>query len=258
MRAIIWAALTAAMLVTPASAHEDGESGYLAGNARIDGAQILSPPPQPDSRPQRDDEKIFLATRYLHGGDRWHIAAADDDLSPEIVAKDFSCALSFKLDNANAPHFFVLYTKVSRDARFASSNGKRKFQRPRPFVGNTAQICVERSRYEGTTSYPSGYATFIWTITRLLVDLAPDRGSQIATRGTAFVDNRVVCGVHWASDIAAGKLVADRIYAALRRNADFMADMQAAKREIVAARATAARPDEQFCKIQNAALRKLW
>jgi acid phosphatase (class A) len=258
MRIFIKAAAAFFLLLSPIAAQEDSEGGYLVGNARVDGSSLLPPPPLPGSTLYKKDRKIFLSTRILKDSSRWRIAAGDDNLSPEIVAKDFSCALSFTLDNGSVPHFFALYAKVSRDSRFASSNGKRKFQRPRPFVGNDAPICVDRDRYEGTTSYPSGYTTFIWAITHIMADLVPDRSSQIASRGMAFVDNRAVCGVHWASDIDAGKIVADRLYAALRRNAAFQADMQAARVEIGRIRATAAKPDPQFCKIQNAAQRKLW
>lgn len=64
--------------------------------------------------------------------------------------------------------------------------------------------------------------------------------------------SRVVCGVHWQSDVNAGRLVAAAVVAQLHANPDFVAQLGEAKKEVVAARASAkAAPD---CTLEQQAI----
>jgi acid phosphatase (class A) len=63
-----------------------------------------------------------------------------------------------------------------------------------------------------------------------------------------------VCGVHWKSDIDAGRLVGAATVAELHGNAVFLAQMDAAKKEIAKARAAGQTPAEATCAAEAAAL----
>jgi acid phosphatase (class A) len=52
----------------------------------------------------------------------------------------------------------------------------------------------------------------------------------------------VACGVHWQSDVDAGRLVAAAVVAQLHSNADFTAQLAEARKEVTAARAAKAVP----------------
>ena len=84
----------------------------------------------------------------------------------------------------------------------------------------------------------------------------PDRAGEIAARGRAFGESRVVCGVHWPSDIVAGREAASTVFAALNGNKAFRADMEKTRLEIAGLRKTAPAPDAAACAVPNAAAAK--
>jgi acid phosphatase (class A) len=89
----------------------------------------------------------------------------------------------------------------------------------------------------------------------VLTEVAPDRANALAQRAHAFGQSRVVCGVHWQSDVDAGRLVASVAVAQLHSNAEFSAQLTEARKEYQAARATGAAAPES-CALEAAALAK--
>ena len=86
--------------------------------------------------------------------------------------------------------------------------------------------------------------------------MAPERANALIQRGHAFAQSRAICGVHWQSDVQAGMLVGAGVVAQLHNNADFNAQLGAARQEVAAARAnnaTNATP-AQDCAAEAAAL----
>ncbi|EGD17701.1 hypothetical protein XGA_3704, partial [Xanthomonas hortorum ATCC 19865] len=85
--------------------------------------------------------------------------------------------------------------------------------------------------------------------------LALGRDALLA-RGRAFGDSRLVCNVHWQSDVIQGRMMAAATVAALHDNPEFQKDLAAARREI--AQASAKKPAttalSPTCDAENAAL----
>ena len=127
---------------------------------------------------------------------------------------------------------------------------KDRYGRRRPYIGNDAPICIARgTSLDSTASYPSGHTTIGWTIALLLTELAPDRAAEILARGRSFGESRIVCGVHWLSDVQAGTLNGATLVAAVHSSPEFRSDMQQAGREIAAARRhPARRPTRHVCR----------
>ena len=73
----------------------------------------------------------------------------------------------------------------------------------------------------------------------ILAELAPDRASQVLGRARSIGDSRVVCGVHYLSDIEAGRTTGAALVATLHGDAAFRADMERARAELAALRAGA-------------------
>ncbi|WDF74926.1 hypothetical protein [Novosphingobium sp. KACC 22771] len=88
----------------------------------------------------------------------------------------------------------------------------------------------------------------------LLAKLAPDRATPVLARGRAFGESRIVCGVHNASAVEAGRLSATTTLAALDQVPAFRDDFAAAQAEIGALRADPAtpRPDAAQCRAEAA------
>jgi acid phosphatase (class A) len=54
-------------------------------------------------------------------------------------------------------------------------------------------------------------------------------------RGFDFAESRVVCRVHWRSDVAAGRLMASAVYARLQSDPVFKAQRDLARAELAKA-----------------------
>lgn len=76
----------------------------------------------------------------------------------------------------------------------------------------------------------------------ILTEIVPDRTNPILTRGYAFGESRVICGAHWQSDVAAGRIVASGVVARLHADPEFCTQVEAAEAEITAARARGLQP----------------
>lgn len=244
------------LLAAPGGDAREIGSGYLDAAHAVDSSKFLPAPPAPGSAAFAEDKYAFEFTRTLKGSERWLLAAQDNESDLDSLAVDFSCALGFSLDRKHAPLFFALIGKARTDIGYAVGSGKEFFARPRPLVGNDAPICVERGDIAKSFAYPSGHTTQGWTYTLILAELVPDQAVEIAARGRAYGESRVVCGVHWASDVAAGYLAVSALVAALHGSKAFRADMDKARMEIASLRKTAPRVDPNSCAVPNAAAAK--
>ncbi len=213
--------------------------GYLTADTTPQTLRILPPPPPAGSGREADDEAIFTQTRSLKGDPRWALATSDADLRPR--AGLFACAIGIKLDETNAPTLQRMLGRVGVDGLAAVDPPKDAYNRPRPYVGVAGDppICVEKTdALTKSPSYPSGHATLSWAWGLILAELAPDRSTEILMRARAIGESRVVCGVHFLSDVDEGRTNGAALVAALHSSPEFRADMDTARAEIAKARET--------------------
>ncbi len=220
----------------------DKPRGYLENQAA--GAETyLAPPPAAGSARQGADMAVYRATRLLEGSDRWRQAQADANIDSPTAAKAFECALGAQIDPLRQPILVRMLARISTDSDNLSRSAKVAFARRRPFLIEEAAICIPRDRWMVTQgSYPSGHAATGWLWGLVLTELAPDRAGALLRRARSFGESRVVCGVHYVSDVEAGRDVASASLARLRGDPAFAADLATARRELAAARATTAAP----------------
>ncbi len=180
------------------------------------------------------------------------MAQQDNKGAPDDAFQDFACALGVTLDQRSAPMLHALFGRILADARPFIDPGKNHYARPRPFVRMKGNICVPRTEsLVRSGSYPSGHSTMSWTWGLILAELAPDRATEILSRARAYSESRVVCGVHYPSDIAAGRLDGSALFAALQGSPEFRADLEKARAEVAAARGVgASSPDPTVCKVE--------
>lgn len=233
---IIFAAVAAAGVLAGGPAFAQFPfKGYL-GEATPDTTIVVAPPPQPGSPQDQSDRAIFLATRQLEGTPRWAMAIADND--SRAVGKAFACAVGAEVGFMSTPKIGKLLIKVAPDLTAAVDRPKLHYQRKRPYFIDEGRICIARDKeIDDSFDYPSGHASWGWAVGLILAELAPDRSAQILQRARAFGESRVVCGVHSASAVEAGRLNGTAVVTALHGSADFRADMDAARAELAALRA---------------------
>ena len=230
--------------------------GYLAREDLPDSLALLPPPPAPGSAIQDADD---VSSRYLLGlqdTPRFQLAALDNDLSFPAAAGTFSCALQMPVSNTDTPYLYQLLRRSLTDAGLATYPAKNHYDRARPFELNRNANCAtehEQQMLRGDPSYPSGHTAIGWAWALILTSLAQDRADEILARGKAYGDSRMVCNVHWPSDVAAGRMVGAAVVAVLHANAEFQQDFARAQAEVTAMRARGL-PADRDCAAEAAAL----
>lgn len=212
--------------------------GYLAKEERPDSIALVPPPPAPGSVEAAADIATYRALQSLAGTARWELAAADANLRFPHAANTFACALGFDIDEQRAPHLYTLLQRTIVDAGQSTYPAKQKYGRKRPFedMGDATCIPADEAGLRGNASYPSGHASLGYTWGELLAEIVPQRAAAVRARAAEFGQSRVVCRVHWQSDVDAGRRVGQAVVERLHDSPDFLADLAAARREADVAR----------------------
>ena len=168
----------------------------------------------------------------------------------------FACAAHLDITPQATPHLYTLMRRTLVDAGLSTYRAKDHYKRTRPFAAHQDGSCTpeEEPKLAKDGSYPSGHAALGWAWALVLSELMPDRTDALQQRGYAFGQSRVVCGVHWQSDVEAGRVVGAAAVARLHADPVFEAQMRAAEGEIRAARA-AGRGTSADCAAEAAALK---
>ena len=229
--------------------------GYLETAQLPNSAVLLPPPPADDSAAFALDQQVSQA-RNLRGTSRWQQAIVDADLQFPNAASIFSCAVGVDISQANTPHLYALLRRTRTDGAVVSDAAKALYNRTRPFVANGEGTCTpdKEAGLAENGSYPSGHTSIGWTWALVLAELAPERVDAVLARGRAYGQSRLVCNVHWASDVAAGREMGTAVVARLHADATFRADMDAARKELAQVRASGAHPPRNDCAAEAAAL----
>ena len=217
-------------------------AGYLQPNELPDSKALLASPPAAGSAAMTADEEAYRTTRALRNTPRWALAAKDAELGFPKATEHFSCALAMPISAEVTPHLNMLLRRVRMDASRATDKAKDYYKRRRPFMETGDAICTpkEQSRLKAD-AYPSGHSSIGWAWALVLTEADPDRADAILARGLAYGQSRVVCGVHWKSDIEAGRSIGAATVSRLHANPVFVAQVAEARKEIVAARAAGAK-----------------
>jgi acid phosphatase (class A) len=237
IRTLAAGALAALMLSVTVTAQEPGTTGYLAASAVPDALTIVGGPPAEDSPQAAAERAWFLSSRALEGTPRWTQAALDAELYGDVGHASFACAIGKAITVRDTPTLSRMMDRMVVDAARSVAILKTTFSRPRPMVGHDdAPLCVPREDWMKTNSaYASSNAAAGWAWALVLAELEPAKASSVLVRGREFGDNRVICGLHYASDITAGQTMASAMVAALHANPEFLADLETARAELAGA-----------------------
>ncbi|MHB1059506.1 MAG: acid phosphatase [Rhodanobacter sp.] len=226
-------------------------AGYLAAAQLPQATAVLPAAPQAGSARYEADRQIFRATRRLQGTPRWTLATSDVDGDTQAMLRDFSCAVGVPLDAAKLPQLVNLLDRAGADANAVNTPVKQANRRQRPFQIDEGAVCESKAHLAKSFDYPSGHATWGWTIGLILAELAPDRATGIELRARAFADSRVVCGAHNYSAIAAGAMNASLVVAALHASPAFRQDAESTRRELDGYRRSTAPADARQCAAER-------
>jgi len=196
-----------ALLVSPLAAPQPGRAGPgdqapgIAAGLRLDPAaleRITGTPPTPGSREEAADLAVLLWLQRFR--------------TPEMVAatwlmldrhvSTFSSAVGAEL-GGSTPALKAGLESFMAPVSAAYGGIKRQQARVRPYLAHPElRPCLPP---EGTGSFPSGHAVWFRATAELLADLLPERRERLELVGRQGGANRVLCGVHYPSDVEAGQ-----------------------------------------------------
>ena len=143
------------------------------------------------------------------------------------------------------------FEKLARLTKEASDNAKKTFCRPRPYqlAGKQAQPLQSPDELKNSPAYPSGHTIYGTLMGTVLAHMLPEERDELYARITDYGHSRMIAGVHYRSDIDAGKVLGSAIAAD-----EFAADVLSKMTSVPGALAMAWRiPAACFCALgQNA------
>jgi membrane-associated phospholipid phosphatase len=220
MRALA-AALLAAVAVRAAPA-TPAAPGAACPLPRSSGgpAALVGAAPAPGSADAAADLAVVLWEQRTRTPEDVARAVAEEQLSLE----DYAAALGTTFDAARHPLTDALLARAAAASRPCVGAAKAAHARPRPYVAD-ARVSPAVPR-EPTASFPSGHATRGALLAAILAELAPDRRGALLARGAQIGHDRVVAGVHYPSDVAAGERLGLAIAEALLGEPGFRGELE--------------------------------
>jgi acid phosphatase (class A) len=242
-----------------AGAQPEEVPGYLKSGELPNSVALLPPPPALGSAAEALDQDVARAMLALQGSDRFKLAALDANLRFPAAAETFSCAVGAPITVEATPTLYRMLHRVKSDAGTATRAAKNKYRHARPFMLDGEPTCqsVEEDELRKNGSYPSGHTSIGWAWAEVLAEIAPDRAEAILERGRAFGESRLVCNVHWASDVMEGRIIGAATVVSLHANPEFLADLQAAKKELEGVRQKGLLPQRDDCKFEADTLKQM-
>jgi acid phosphatase (class A) len=233
--------------------------GYLSSDVLPDSLALLPPPPAAGSISFALDEEVSRKNLSLRGTPRWRLAAEDANLIFPRAAGTFSCALNAPITEQDTPHLYMLLRRTLADAGLSTHPAKKHYRRLRPFVVNKEPTCtpVKEKHLAKNGSYPSGHTAIGWAWALILSEISPGQTNAILARGRAFGESRIVCNVHWQSDVLEGRFIGAAAVARLHADPAFRSDIEAARAELAAVRAKGLKPTRDCLDEAKALARSL-
>jgi acid phosphatase (class A) len=225
-RNLLFSLIAAALAVS--SAAKAGDTFYLNPD-EVDLIHVLAPPPIADSPAATADLQAVLAAVNSRTTAEIEHAQADD----QRVVFRFADVMGPNFRPESLPFAAQLFQHVYQDGNAATVAAKAYFKRQRPFVvdPDIKIIVVQAPDF----SYPSNHSTFAYEAGILLAAMVPEKAAAIFERAADYAHNRVVAGVHFPTDVEAGRISGSVIDNALLHDAHFLTDFERAKSEVRAA-----------------------
>jgi acid phosphatase (class A) len=172
----------------------------------------------------------------------------------------FASVLGPRFVSERLPLTARFFSRVYRSTLPYLSATKACWNRPRPFVVDPTLAPLERSLASTKVrpaqlhvpahlppdspckaptgespysySYPSGHAMVGTVMAILLAEMVPERSEALFAAGWEYGEARVISGVHFPSDVEAGRILGTTLIGMMQLDARFRADLRAARTEL--------------------------
>jgi acid phosphatase (class A) len=191
-------------------------------------ASLLPQPPSAESA--QTFEELRLLHRVESTRTAGEVAAAKaDDAEEDIFI--FRSVVGSEFTADRYPLTARLGQEVHAEEAAVSKQLKTVFARPRPYQmdGTLHPVCKQTA---AANSYPSGHTLSGYLLALTLAELLPEKKEAILGRADEYAQHRLICGVHYPSDLEASRRLAYVVFGYLLSNAQFSHDLQASRNEL--------------------------
>jgi len=226
--ALSWQALSPPSLL---AAQTSTSSVPYLEQARLNLPLLLGPPPAQESTETQAELQLLEQAERERTSEQARAAAADSERS----AFRFANVMGAGFTADRLPLTAALLAEAADEAEQAVHRAKEHFARPRPYaVDHSLHAIIKKGDGKGDkpgAAYPSGHSTFAYVTAILLAQLVPEKSDAIFARAADFAHNRIVAGVHYPSDVAAGRISGTVVANLLLQDPRFQADLTLARAE---------------------------
>lgn len=202
-------------------------AAYFIDPKVIDMSLILPLPPSQDSETVKAELAELHKLEQTRTSEQVAAAKADDQEEDIFV---FRTVLGDNFRPEELPLTAALSAHVHGDEPVASSSMKALFKRPRPYQFDSTLHPVCKTTTE-PNSYPSGHTLSGYLEAFTLAQMVPEKRREILERADDYAHNRLVCGVHYPSDIAASRNAAYAVFGYMLGTPRFQMELAAARAE---------------------------
>jgi acid phosphatase (class A) len=219
-------ALVALTAFAPALLHAEDAKPY-SDSKEINLLLLLPPPPARDSDRMKAELGEILTIQVTRTKAMEARAIAD---ATENIWRFADVVNNPNFTAAALPKFAAFFDRVVETEGAVVDPAKDVWKRPRPHLySDLVKPVVPLSK---SGSYPSGHATVGTLMGIELANMLPEKRAEIMARAWEFGHNRVVGGIHYASDIEMGRISATVIAQTISTHPDFKQEFEAAKAEL--------------------------
>jgi acid phosphatase (class A) len=225
--------------------------------AVFDATRLLAPPPIDATARARDLAEVRAAQQTRTPE---QIARAEASSAVDVFL--FAAVLGPRFTSERVPKTAAFLRRVYRSSLPYLQSTKNCWNRSRPFVVDPTLVPLARSLASTRVraapaptpatsppladspctapvadtsyapSYPSGHAAVGAMMAIVLADMVPEQRSALFAFGWEYGEARVISGVHFPSDVEAGRILGTMLVEMMQQDARFRADLNIAREEL--------------------------
>jgi acid phosphatase (class A) len=193
----------------------------------IDLMSVLPPPPENGSAQMQRELAEVLRIQVTRTPEQVARAAADAE---ENIWRFADAVDNPAFTPEKLPKVDAFFKRVFKSEGAVTGAAKKFYNRPRPFQYSDLVKPAVKPSLSG--AYPSGHATSSTLAAIVLSNMLPEKRRAIMTRAWDYAHNRVVGGMHFATDIEAGRISGSIIAQHISRLPEFQREFDEARAEL--------------------------
>lgn len=180
-------------------------AGKYLRAADVDVTAMIPPAPADNSLTTAADLMTVLAVQARRTPESVALAT----YFAEQSVFQFDAVIGPWFNAKSLPRTAAIFEQVAADRYAISSKGKAFWARPRPpLLDPRVHACIE---LPSSGAYPSGHTTMAYVWAGLLAEVFPEKREALQERAAMIGWSRIVGGVHYPSDVAAGRILGEKL-----------------------------------------------